>query len=265
MGLILLAPNGGLAECLQNLNQNAILNHLSRQPSKWYFNPPAAPHFGGAWERLVRSAKTALRSVLGRQRLTDEILITALTHIENVLNSRRLTPASDDPSDPESLTPNHLLLGRANPNVPPDVFSDKDLSAKERWRVSQAITDQFWRRWMKEIVPSLTEREKWYRDQPNLEIGDIVVMINPTTPRGAWPTGRITKVFAGTDQIVRSVLIWTSGTERHRPVHELILLESVRIREGAIGSPNRRAGDVGEFKLAKTVSLKGELATPRGE
>jgi hypothetical protein len=105
-----------LAECLDNLNQSAIISHLNRKMTKWYFNPPAAPHFGGVWERMVRAAKEALVAVLGKQRLTDELLITTLTHIENVLNSRKLTPPSEDPADPEALTPNHLLLGRANPN-----------------------------------------------------------------------------------------------------------------------------------------------------
>jgi hypothetical protein len=141
-----------LATCLENLNQHAIKEHLSRQPTKWYFNPPAAPHFGGVWERMVRAAKTALNAVLGNQRLTDEILLTALILVENILNSRNLTRMSEDPTDPECLTPNHLLLGRACPNLPPDVFTEKDLSAKQKWRVAQALAEQFWRRWMKEVI-----------------------------------------------------------------------------------------------------------------
>jgi hypothetical protein len=118
-----------LATCLENLNQHAIKEHLSRQPTKWYFNPPAAPHFGGVWERMVRAAKTALNAVLGNQRLTDEILLTALTLVENILNSRNLTPMSEDPTDPECLTPNHLLLGRACPNLPPDVFTESECTS----------------------------------------------------------------------------------------------------------------------------------------
>ena len=110
---------------------------------------------------MVRAAKIALRAVLGNQRLNDEILLTALTLVENILNSRKLIPISDDPIDPECLTPNHLLLGRAAPNLPPDVFTEDDLSAKKRWRIAQAVADQFWCRWMKEVLPSLTEREKW--------------------------------------------------------------------------------------------------------
>ena len=182
---------------------------------------------------MVRAAKIALTAVLGRQRLTEEILVTTLTLVENVLNSRKLTPVSEDSADPECFTPNHLLLGRANPNIPPDVFSEDDLSAKQRWRIAQAMTDQFWKRWMKEVLPSLTEREKWFQEQPNLEVGDIVVLIDSSSPRSTWPTGRVIQTFPGTDGVVRSVKIQTKGTERHRPVHTLFLLESVRIREDA--------------------------------
>jgi hypothetical protein len=84
----------------------------------------------------------------------------------------------------EFLTQNHLLLGRAFPNLPLYVFTEKDLSAKQKWRVAQALAEQFWRRWMKEVIPNLNERGKWQQQQPNLEVGDIVVIIDSSSPRG---------------------------------------------------------------------------------
>jgi hypothetical protein len=201
-----------LAKCLDNLNQSAIISHLNRKLTKWYFNPPAAPNFLGVWERMVRAAKEALAAVLGKQRLTDELLMTTLTHIENVLNSRKLTPPSKDPADPEALTPNYLLLGRANPNTPPDVFDKDDMTAREKWRVVQAISDQFWQRCMREVVLSLTDREKWYQDRLNLEVGNIVIIIDPASPRGTWSTGQVIQVIAGPDKIVRSAVVQSNGT-----------------------------------------------------
>jgi hypothetical protein len=114
----------------------------------------------------------------------------------------------------EFLTPNHLLLGLACPNLPPDVFTERDLSAKQKWRVAQALADQFWRLWIEEVIPNLNERAKWQQQQPNLEVGDIVVIIDSSSPRGVWPTGRVMKIFPGPDGVVRSVSLLTNGTER---------------------------------------------------
>lgn len=63
-------------------------------------------------------------NILGNQRLTDEILLTALTLIENILNSHKLTPVSEDPNDQEYLTSNHLPFGRVTLNLLPDVFAE---------------------------------------------------------------------------------------------------------------------------------------------
>lgn len=76
---------------------------------------------------MVRSAKTALKFVLGKQWFTDEILVIALSHIENVKTTKNLQPLV---TNLQSLTPNHLLLGRSNANIPPDVFSETELCAK---------------------------------------------------------------------------------------------------------------------------------------
>ncbi|XP_037298973.1 uncharacterized protein LOC119190690 [Manduca sexta] len=83
----------------------------SRRAIRWRFIPPGAPFMGGAWERLVRSVKTALTTVLHEQRPHEETLSTLLAEVEFTVNSRPLTHVSVNPEDPEALTPNHFLLG----------------------------------------------------------------------------------------------------------------------------------------------------------
>jgi len=50
---------------------------------------------------------------------------------------------------------------------------------------------------MREFLPSLTERKKWLHGQKNLNVGDIVIVIEPDTTRGKWPIVRVVEVCTG--------------------------------------------------------------------
>ncbi|KFD49170.1 hypothetical protein M513_09994 [Trichuris suis] len=113
-----------IQECIQRLDHAKIAEILSIRRVTWHFNPPAAPHMGGAWEALIRSAKRALTAIFYKRTLTDEILLTALCYVENLLNGRPLAYAPSETREMEVLTPHHLLTGRNQPNFPPDLFTD---------------------------------------------------------------------------------------------------------------------------------------------
>ena len=76
-----------------------VASTMSKEGIMWHFNPPAAPHFGGLWEAGVKSTKYHLRRVMGLTRVTFEELTTLTAQIEAILNSRPLTPESNNPSE----------------------------------------------------------------------------------------------------------------------------------------------------------------------
>ena len=198
---------------------------LSQDGIQWVFNPPAAPHMGGVWERLVRSCKKALDVVLRNQVLTDEVLLTAFAEVEWLVNSRPLTEVSSDVDDLEALTPNHFIIGRGTLNLPPGVFIDKEMSSHKRWRQAQVVATHIWNRWLREYLPRLITRKKWLQPTANVKIGDLVLVSDYAVPRGYWPLGKIVKVFPGHDNVVRSAEVKTKFGVMKRPVTKLALLE----------------------------------------
>ena len=49
------------------------------------------------------------------------------------------------------------------------------LCTKRQWRTAQAFTDAFWRRWLREYLPSLLPRNKWRDETSPVKVGDVVL------------------------------------------------------------------------------------------
>ena len=94
--------------------------------------------------------------------------------VESIVNGRPLTKIFHYPRDLEALTSNRFILQRSGPTLPPEVFRNEDHYSRWRWRKIQYLLDVFWRRWLKEYLPCLQERQKWSRPTSNFEIGDVV-------------------------------------------------------------------------------------------
>ena len=60
------------------LNSDLVENEIAIRGITRTFSPPGVPHFGGAWERVVKSTKTAFKIILQEQTVTDELLSTVL-------------------------------------------------------------------------------------------------------------------------------------------------------------------------------------------
>ena len=149
-----------------------------------------------------------------------------LCSLKLILNSRPLCAASDDPDDQEPLTPNHLLLQKAVHNLPPGSFVKENLFSRKKWRQAQILANHFWKRWVKEYILSLQERQKWQRPRRNADVGDLVLLVDDSLPRSQWRMGRVKAVFPSKDGLVRSVEVKTGASSSLvRPIQKLCLLE----------------------------------------
>ena len=102
-----------LRQFVEQLDKNKIMATTANRGVKWHFNPPHAPHFGGVFETMVKSAKKAIYVTLGSVEITDEELLSAFTDAESLMNSRPLTYQSANLKDSIPPTPNHFLYGQA--------------------------------------------------------------------------------------------------------------------------------------------------------
>jgi len=211
-------------EALKSWNLEKIQRSLSRRGIEWVFNPPGASHQGGVWERLIRSTKKILRSLVGNRELNDESLRTFRVEVEKIMNDRPITPVSSDPQDLEALTPSHILLMRQNLWTSIKDF-DKDQSYKARWEQVQSLASTFWKRWIHEYLPTLQATQKWLKRKPNFSVGDLVLVVDKDVQRGRWPTGLVEEVFPDTEGIVHRVTGRTANGTYQRDVRKICLLE----------------------------------------
>ena len=214
-----------LREALASLNHNRIQGVLLQDGIRWSFNPPAGSHHGGVWERVICMVRKVLTSVLHLQTLDDDGLHTVLCEVEAILNDRPITKLSDDPNDLEPLTPNHILLMKRKPVLPPGLFTPQDVYVKRRWRQVQYMADLFWKRWVQEYLPLLQERQKWNKERRSFVPGDIVMIADAAAPRGSWLLGRVLETFPDKKGLVRSVRLQTKTNILERPVTKLCLLQ----------------------------------------
>jgi hypothetical protein len=110
---------------------------------------------------------------------------------EAILNSRPLCQVSEDPQDMEASTPNHFLLHRKVTGLPPGIFVKEDGLLRKEWRKVQFLLQLFWQRWNKEYLPGLQPREKWFKEQRNVQEGDLVLLAEDNLKRNQWPMGRV--------------------------------------------------------------------------
>lgn len=141
------------------------------------------------------------------------------------MNGRPITQVSNDVNDLEALTPNHILLLKGRHVIAPGEFQDGDLYIRKRWRQVQYLADLFWKRWTREYLPLLQERQRWTKPRRSFVVGDIVVVIDHAAPCGTWILSKVTKTYPDKHGLVRAVLLKTKNGQMERPISKIFLLQ----------------------------------------
>ena len=97
---------------------------------------------GGFYERLVGLTKRALRKAIGKTCLTEKQLVTILTEVEAVVNSRPLVYVDDDINSNHVLTPGDFLSMNPNHVIPDSSCNDEDSQDADYAEGKLSTTDQ---------------------------------------------------------------------------------------------------------------------------
>lgn len=95
--------------------------------------------------------------------------------------------------------PNHLLL-KSSLYLPPGWFQENDLYARKICRQVQYISNLLWKRWIKENLPQLQQRQKWIQKKLIFFIADIVLLVDCSAPRRSWITARVASLIPDDDR-----------------------------------------------------------------
>ncbi|XP_055589930.1 uncharacterized protein LOC129742106 [Uranotaenia lowii] len=200
--------------------QERISNELGQLGINWRFIPPRAPNFGGLWEAGVKSVKSSLKKVIGLRQLSFEDFTTLLVQISAALNSRPLTPLTDDPSDIDALTPAHFLIGSRMTDLPDKDIRHVPTNRLTHYQQRQQLFQHYWHRWSREYLTELQKYSKIRRPH-RIQVGDVVVLREDNLPPLNWPLARIVAVHPGDDDVVRVVTVKTATGVYKRSAYRL--------------------------------------------
>jgi hypothetical protein len=150
---------------------------------------------------------------------------TFVSRCAALINGRPLTRTIVD-GQSQVLTPNHFLLGSLGGAVETDAHS-----VTKKWHAIHSLLSRFWKQFFNEYLPELKRMRKWKVIRPNVEKGEIVLVIDPSHEKGLWKLAVVEEVIPSKDGLVRKCKIRTSTGSYERPITQLCPLDIKTMNE----------------------------------
>jgi hypothetical protein len=221
----------------QSMSSNMFNEHMKMNNIQHHKIPLYSAWVGSTWERLIRVVKSCLYKTIGRAKLNYFELLTSLSTIKNVINSRPLTYRSSE-NNFEVISPNSFLKPYGNSNIQFQSNNDLIWDRKTDYLQSELATtleiqdevlEHFRQLWFDNYLLSLreTSRNLYQSDWTNrIKLGQVVLIKVPNKTRPFWNLGRVMEIIIGYDNKIRSVLIKKSdGQLYHYSISHLYPLE----------------------------------------
>ena len=235
-GSQLVGASNELAKWRKGWDHAQLVRFGASKAMEWKFIMANSQHQNGASEvliKLVKGVKKSLMHSMGNTRLSLNEMNTLMLEISNLVNERPIGIQPNQNSESDYLSPNSLLLGRSSPRISAGpfqadhVFTDDPKAARTRFLLVQAITEQFWKVWLKIYFPTLLVRQKWHFVKRNLMVGDICLLKDSNVFRSEWRLCEVSNVSPDGQGLVRNVQIRVKagqgGSRKYVPTSPIYL------------------------------------------
>ena len=197
--------------------------------------PVGAHYVHGKVERKIQEIRKSLRKTVEKRRISVLQWETLGQQISNSINNMPigLGNKSDMLENLDILTTNRLILGRNNnrcPTAPLELSND----FRRIIEGNNEIFTAWFREWLVGYVPTLVERPKWFKNERNVSVGDVVLFLKSEQEfNKQYQYGIVSTVVASRDGLIRVVEVeYQNCTEKvkrytRRGVRDIIVIHPI--------------------------------------
>ena len=189
-----------------------VIENSTNANTRWVFCPSGSQWRNGAAEAFIKKVKRSLLINYGDKMLTAHELNTAFKRVAAILNSRPVAALASskggvDPDYITPLTPNMMLLGRANTDIPLKSYEDT-VAPLARLEYVEEIEALWWNQFKCQDFAALVPTYKWQNEKRNMEVGDIVlIQYSSKAKSGEYRLGRVIVAELEKDNLVRTCIV----------------------------------------------------------
>ena len=210
---------------IANMNEGKI---------SWNFCPSGAQFRNGATEIYVKKVKRSLLHTYGGKGLNQQEFNTALKRVASILNSRPIyallgPKGGADPDYLLAITPNMLVTGRTNTDIPNRVYEDVS-DALVRLEYIADLERLWWGQHKVQDFTSLVPTQKWTESRRNMAVGDVImIQYSSKSKSGEYRLGRVVSVELDDDNLVRTCVVKYSLVQ-HLPKADRLKYKGVTVK-----------------------------------
>ena len=201
---------------------DSVRRGLGTTKTQWTVCPAGSQWRNGSLEAAVKKLKKSLALTYTGQVLNILEMQLAFRRAASLFNSRPVYAQSQPGPTADSevlsaVTPNHLLLGRACPEV---VHRDWDMLAGPHSRLNMVLDLEtaWWKQWSTQCLPGLVPTPRWRQERRPVVPGDIVLLQYSGKIHDEFKLGRVMLTEPGRDGLTRTVVLRYSATRAKQGV-----------------------------------------------